>query len=287
MSLFSYRCGIINYRRNLVKRGLVMMIEKRFLTLDNQILKLEKKNVHVPKTRHSLQQLRDSNYINLVSCSKVKFAIGCNKNGKYVYSPSHFREWIKYYRQDCSASNHLNKTLLEFEKVINSRTAYYVSELLEKNELSKAAREELIQTIRGADKYSKYNGERTWSVIAHKTFGELRYIIKWLWRNGYREIVKDIFESYDFFNTHLLSKLDEIVNLRNNNSHFRPLNVYLVYGSRTNNYSNYNFRVEIIKEVFYQRPNKRVKEELVDIFHSTKRFNSIKKPPNFIGRKTL
>ena len=136
MSLFSYYYVIINSRRNLTKRGPVMMVEKRFLTLDNQILKLEKKNVHVPKTRHSLQLLRDINYINLVSCSKVKFAIGRFTSGQYEYNPSHFKDWVKYYRQDCSVSAHLMKNLLVFEKTINSRTAYYVSELLESDELN-------------------------------------------------------------------------------------------------------------------------------------------------------
>jgi len=259
-----------------------LIIEKRFLTLNHQILKLEKKNIHVPKTRHTLQLLRDSNYINLVSCSKVKFASGRFTSGQYQYNPSQFKDWVKYYRQDCSVSKHLMNNLLDFEKTINSRTAYYVSELLESSNLTIIEEASLKDTIKGHKNRTKYDGEKTWEHIAQKTFGELRYIIKWLWINKQKDVLNNIFEDYEFFDNHLMRKLDEIVNLRNNIFHFRPLNIYLVYGTKTKNHSNYHLRTEVVKEIFFQRANKVVKGNLVEIFENTKKFNGIKKQPNFI-----
>ena len=67
------------------------MNHKKFLTLQEQINCLERKNIYVPPTKFSERILRDTNYYNLISCSKVKFAIGKNITGKYLYSPSHFR----------------------------------------------------------------------------------------------------------------------------------------------------------------------------------------------------
>lgn len=279
---------LVHWDKKRDKRGRAkIMNEKQFLTLDHQILKLEKKNVHVPNTQRTLQLLRDSNYINLVSCSKVKFASGRFTSGQYEYNPSHFKDWVKYYQQDCSLSKHLMVNLLDFEKTINSRTAYYVSELLEAGTLTIIEMASLKETIKGHQNRSKYEGERTWEHVAQKTFGELRYIIKWLWENRQNFILEKIFLGYDFFGKYLMRKLDEIVNLRNNIFHFRPLNIYLIYGNKKNNRSNYKLRKEIVEDIFNLNPNKRSKVDMVEIMMATRRFNGIKKRPNSISRKTL
>lgn len=207
----------------------------------------------------------------------MKFANGRIASGRYNYNLSHFKDWGKYYKQDCSVSAHLMKNLLIFEKTINSRAAYYVSELMETGDLTVVEATSLKETIKGHQNRTKYDGERTWEHIARKTFGELRYIIKWLWKNKQKDILNNIFENYEFFDNHLMRKLDEIVNLRNNIFHFRPLNIYLVYGIKAKNRSNYHFRTETVEYIFDLKQNKRVKVDMIEVMRATKRFNGIKK----------
>jgi len=252
------------------------MNHKKFLTLQEQIDFLEKKNIHVPKTLHSKQILRDVNYYNIISCSKVKFATGRDLQGKYIYRESHFKDWIGYFRKDCHVSEHLMRNLLRFERIINSRTAYAVSSLFESDSFSDMDRKSLIMAINVGKKSGEFNGENAWVVINKKTFGQLRYIIRWLWKNNQREVVREIFNGYEYFNTKILRKLDEIVNLRNNIFHFRPLNIYLVYGTNSNKASTLTNRQDAVKEIFYQQPNKRIKEDMAEMFSMTREFSQIK-----------
>ena len=134
----------------------------------------------------------------------------------------------------------------------------------------------LRNAIKGYQNRTNYNGSKTWEHIAQKTFGELRYIIKWLWNNKQSSVLNKIFAGYDFFDKYLMRKLDEIVNLRNNIFHFRPLNIYLVYGTKTNNCSNYHLRKEIVEDIFNLNVNKSTKSDMIDIMKATKRFNGIK-----------
>jgi len=262
------------------------MSNKQFLTLQEQISFLETKNIRVPQTSNNMRILRDSNYYNMISCSKVKFALGRELNGKYIYGESHFKAWVQYFKKDRNVSEHLMKNLLRFEQIINSRTAYYVSLLFENDEISDVEKASLRQAIKGYRNSTNYKGEETWVHISNKTFGELRYIIKWLWKSNYKAIVGEIFEGYDFYRNNFLRKLDETVSLRNNIFHFRPLNIYLIYGTEKTRQSHYGVRREVVEEIFFQRPIVKIKHEMIEILNETKRFNGIKKRPNSIGRNS-
>ena len=198
---------------------------KPFKTLDEQRNYLIKhKNVDFKQSENAEKVLFDNNYYNLISCGKIKFAREI-RGQKHDYDISNFADWETYFEKDCRLSEHLMINILQFERVVNSRTAYLVSELMANEKLSEAEVESLVHTIQGKSNYTNYKGVNTWEHIAKKTFGELKYIIKWLWRNQKIDIVVQIFEGYPFLKNHTLKMLDELVNLRNNSFHFRPINI--------------------------------------------------------------
>lgn len=251
-------------------------MQKQFLPLEKQIESLRTKQVTFDDASTAQQVLLDSNYYNLVSCSKAKFATGRDQTGKYIYTASTFTQWQTYFVTDCQLSEHLMKNILRFERTINSRTAYYVSELIAQKTLSTHQTQGLIDLIRGRDQTEKYNGAQTWKTITKKTFGELRAVIKWLWNNDQRMIVQKIFKGVDFLKSHTLQRLDELVNLRNTIFHFTPLTIYLVYGA-TNSRSVYSVRKTVIESMFYWESNELAKKQMTEVFRVTKKFNKAKR----------
>jgi len=103
------------------------------------------------------------------------------------------------------------------------------------------------------------------------------YHEKDLWRNRKLDIVTQIFEGYPFLKTHTLKMLDELVNLRNNSFHFRPVNIYLVYGNTRQGHSQYKTRKKIVEAMCFQTPCETVKPYMIEIFRNIKRFINIKK----------
>jgi len=250
---------------------------KSFKTLDEQLNYLmTHKNVVFEQTEDAKKVLFDNNYYNLIACGKIKFTREINEQ-KHSYGASDFKDWKTYFEKDCQLNEHLMVNILSFERVINSRTAYLVSGLMANGNLSGAEQISLVHTIQGKYNYTGYKGINTWEHITKKTFGELRHIIKWLWRNEKLDTVKQIVEGYPFLKTHTLKMLDELVNLRNNSFHFRPINIYLVYGNIRGYHSQYKTRKRIVEAMCFQTPCEKAKSYMVEIFRNTKRFIDIKK----------
>jgi len=250
---------------------------KSFKTLDEQLSYLTfHKKVDFEQRQNAKQVLFDSNYYNLISCGKIKFAHEIREQ-KHHYDVSTFTDWEAYFEKDYRLSEHLMINVLAFERVINSRTAYLISELIAHEKLSEAEFESLVHTIQGKYNYTNYKDVNTWEHITKKTFGELRHIIKWLWRNRKTETVLQIFEGYPFLKNHTLKLLDELVNLRNNSFYFRPINIYLVYGNTRGHHSQYKTQKKIVEAMCFQTPCDIVKPYMIEIFRNTKRFIDIKK----------
>ena len=244
--------------------------DKKFLNLDEQVKRLIDKGVCIAEVDAAKVFLRDSNYYNMIACGKVKFATGRFENGEYDYEKSDFSQWQNYFERDCVISKHLMGNISHFERVVNSRLAYYVSELIASGKLDTEKLSALIMVISGRRNPTNYIGERTWEHVTHKTFGELRHIIKWLWQNDQKIVVRNIFAGFDFLKADVLRRLDELVNLRNNIFHFRPLNIYLVYGAVNDESSRYNIRKLLIQKMFFENPNMELMSGLVEIFQKVK-----------------
>ena len=249
---------------------------KKFKNLDEQLNYLiTDKKVDFKQFGNPRQMLFDSNYYNLISCGKIKFTREVHEN-KHNYDASAFTDWVSYFERDCRLSEHLMINILAFERVINSRTAYLVSELIAKEKLSNSELESLTHAIQGKKNFTNYQGYNTWEHITKKSFGELRNIIKWLWRNKKMNTITQIFEGYPFIKNHTLRMLDELVNLRNNSFHFRPVNIYLVYGNINQQHSQYTTRKKIVEAMFFQAPCETIKPYMIEIFRNAKRFIGIK-----------
>ena len=249
---------------------------KPFKTLDEQLDYLTTdKNIDFKQFENPRQILFDNNYYNLVSSGKIKFAREVREK-KHDYNVSNFIDWVSYFENDCRLNEHLMVNILAFERVINSRTAYLVSELIAGSMLSSSELESLIHSIQGKKNYTNYQGVNTWEHITKKTFGELRNIIKWLWRNRRKDIVAQIIEGYPFLNAYTLKMLDELVNLRNNCFHFRPINIYLAYGNTLQYNSQFSTRKKIVEAMYFQMPCETVKPYMIEIFRNVKKFIDIK-----------
>jgi len=74
-------------------------------------------------------------------------------------------------------------------------------------------------------------------------------------------------------------QLNELVNLRNNVFHFRPINIYLVYGKRNREDFLIGARKATINKVLDLRYNREIKNCLDEIFKNAENFVEIKKQP--------
>jgi len=136
-------------------------------------------------------------------------------------------KWIKDYK-------HLIANLLEFERTINSRVSHYLSGLMEKEELTRRQRHELIQLIkqirdRKDASFSTYNGEQTWEYVAQLTFGETKRLVFWM-HDHRQDVYLKVIDGYSFLKRDGKRRLNELNNLRNNLFHLKPLTVYLTCG---------------------------------------------------------
>jgi len=254
-------------------------VPKRFLTLDGQCQHLIKnKSVIINDLSKAKKILLENNYFNLVSCAKVKFAVDIQKGLAHVYKKSDFDEWVDYFHKDCKVSEYLMHNLIRLERSLNSRAAYYVSALIDSGILSEDEFDDLKNVVQGETdpKKSLYDGTETWIFIAKKTFGGFRQVIKWLHKNNQKGIIKKIVSGYGFLKKNTLKKIDELVHLRNNLFHFRPLSIYLAYGTIRANYSQYNLRREIISDVFFQNPCSSIRPLMVEFFSESKIFVDLK-----------
>ena len=102
--------------------------------------------------------LRDNNYRNFVSCSKIKFAelIGSNL---VMYKTASFKEWKAYFEMDCRVSKHLLGNLIRFERTINSRVSHHISALMSGDQLSSFEKNAVVQIICNSRSFSSHNNE--------------------------------------------------------------------------------------------------------------------------------
>lgn len=241
---------------------------KIFKNLDEQITYLEKtKAVHFTDKESAKNYLLNSNYFNVISCAKVKFAQTVME-GRHIYESHNFEEWQAYFAQDCQVSEHLMMNMIEFERVINSRVAYFVSELIEQSILKPAKRNELIAQIKRVEIKSLplYEAKETWKYITKMTFGELRYLLSWLYDNQ-KSVFNKVIMGYDFLRTgNVKQNFSNIVLLRNTLFHFTPLSIYLGFAIRADGRFDNRYRKMIVKFIFQlnaQEPERKLLDEIM------------------------
>jgi hypothetical protein len=251
---------------------------KKFKTLDEQIKHLdENKSVIFTDSVNAKRYLLDKNYYNVVSCGKVKFADEI-KDNRHVYSKHNFEEWQNYFEEDCLVSEYLMGNMIDFERTINSRVAYYVSELIEKNLLKPVKRNEIIVQIKKAEikTLPDYAGKETWKYITKMTFGETKEILIWLFESQ-RSVFNKIVMGYDYLRTgNVKQNFSNIVGLRNTLFHFTPLNVYLSFAKRYDGSYDNSYRKKTINFIFKLNPDVENKKILTQIFENSDKFVKIK-----------
>ena len=174
----------------------------------------------------------------------------------------------------CSLTN-----LIELERIINSRAAYYIGELIENRVLGNRDRNEIISIIQRAEveKLPKYTGEETWKYISKMTFGELKTLLFWLIdrrKNVYYQIISG-YSHLSHANTK--NRLNDIVQLRNFIFHFTPLNIYLAYSYRYDGSLDNTYRKETIDFIYsLSSDNEYIKHSIAEIIECSNRFIKIK-----------
>jgi len=246
---------------------------KPFKTLDEQISYLQDtKSIIFSDTEKAKQYLLDSNYFNVISCGKVKFAERIEK-GCHVYSTHIFEEWQSYFEQDCTVSEYLMMSMIEFERIVNSRVAYFVSELFASDKLTADEKNSLILIIKHSD--SRFSGEESWKYITKMTFGETKKLLLWIEKNnkqGFKMIVRE----YDFLQQNIKRRLDDLNNLRNAIFHFTPLNIFLSYAYRYNGKIDNRSRKEAMKFVISLKPHKDNEKIIDEIIQHSDKFVTLK-----------
>lgn len=250
---------------------------KPFKSIDDQIDHLKtNKSIEFVDEKEAYQFLLNHNYYQVVTCGKVKFAIDF-KDGTHQYERTQFKDWQSYFNVDKMVSAHLREIVLEIERKINARLSYFLSELLESNELTDSKRNTLMQLIGGARK--GYVGHETWAHIPKMTFGEMKKLLFWLNANE-ESVYLSVTEGYDFIRTRKAHRnrirIDELNHLRNNVCHFRPLNVYLVYGQGKSQGLPYKDRKFVITAVCHENYNQKINELIKSFFIYSDNFVRIK-----------
>jgi len=250
---------------------------KPFKSIDEQIDYLEtKKSIEFTDKKEAYQFLLNNNYYQVVACGKVKFALDVVAN-IHQYEHTQFKDWQSYFNEDRTVSVHLRDSVLEIERKINARLSYFLSNLLESTNLTDSKRNTLMQLIKSARK--NYVGVETWAHIPKMTFGEMKKLLFWL--NTHEEsIYLSVTEGYDFIRTEKIHRnrirIDELNHLRNNVCHFRPLNIYLIYGQGKSQKLPYKDRKFIINAVLHENYNQNIKEIITSFFSHTDKFVKIK-----------
>ena len=269
---------------------------KQYLDLERQIVHLaidksimfEHTDIEVAKNL-----LRDHNYRNFVSCSKIKYAELISPK-LIMYKTASFKEWRAYFDMDCRLSQHLIGNLIQFERTINSRLSYQISELMEKDQFSNFEKNMIIQLVQswqrrrfGLKSEQKlkepYEGNRIWELLPQMTFGEMKQLLFWFLENK-QAIYLEIVAGYDFLGKPKTAKdrIDEINRLRNNLVHFRPLNVYITHGNQKRKLNN-KYRKETVKFVLGLNRNRRRQLELKEILNNSDNYVKIKNNQHYVG----
>ena len=241
--------------------------------------------------------LRDNNYRNFVSCSKIKFAefIG----GKLImYRTASFKEWKAYFDMDCRISKHLIGNLIGFERTVNSRVSHHISILMANDQLSNFEKNTVIQIIQSSQRRrlglnvnleleNAYNGERTWEFVPELTLGEMSQLLFWFLEHK-QDIYLEIVRGSTFLEKMRSAKkrIVEIIRLRNNLFHFKPLNVYITHGNSRSGRRrplNNQFRKDAVDFIYHLNRNQKIEIELKEVFENSDNYVKIKNSQRSVG----
>ena len=266
-----------------------MWMMKDYFDIDKQIVHLAiDKSVMFRHSEITIAEkiLRDSNYKNFVSCSKIKFAelIGSNL---IMYKTASFKDWQDYFEMDKKISKHLVGNLLDFELTLNSRVSHYMSELMASSELTSREQHELVQIIkqikdRNNITFSKYNGQETWNYVSKMTFGEMKQLVFWF-HDKKPDVYAKIIEGYSFLSKNARNRLNELNHLRNSLFHLTPLTIYLTYGVFRSKKLNNNERKKVVRWILKLRDQKEIKESLSEICANSDNYVKIKNSLQNVG----
>jgi|GEM_PF-1017087 len=258
---------------------------KEFKTIDEQIELLQvQKHIEVTDVEKARQILLDNNYYNVISCSKIKYILTLTEN-KHNYETSNFDEWLEYYEKDVEVSQYLMAAMNEFEKNLNSRTAYYISEIIERNEqIEQSIKEDLARIITKSkvNGLERYCGVETWKYITKMEFGKMKQLIFYLFNHkdipelsSYLDL---ILKDTDLQIGRLKNQIDDLNNLRNHLFHFTPLNIYISYGltGKKNKRLSNTRRKKAVSFIFNMKPNSQIKSYLSEFYNASDRFVKIK-----------
>ena len=168
--------------------------------------------------------------------------------------------------------------MIEFERTINSRVAYYVGELIETNLLKPAKRNEIIAKIKKAEikNLPVYTGKETWKYVTKMTFGETKELLIWLFKSQKKTFNK-VIVGYDYLRTgNIKQNFSNIVELRNALFHFTPLNVYLSFAKRYDGTYDNTYRKNTINFIYKLNPDTNLKHTLYQIMENSDKFVKIK-----------
>ena len=168
--------------------------------------------------------------------------------------------------------------MIEFERTINSRVAYYVGELIEKNTLQPAKRNEIIKIIKKAEikKLPTYSGHETWKYITKMTFGETKELLVWL-LDFQKTTFNKIIMGYDFLRTgNIKQNFSNIVELRNTLFHFTPVNIYLSFAKRYDGSYDNTYRKMTVNFIYNLNTDTEIKTILSQIIMNSDKFIKIK-----------
>lgn len=235
---------------------------KKFKSLDEQISYLsQSKNITIEDEEKVREYLLCHNYYNVISVAKVKF-VRYFVEGKHRYDVSDFREWQRYYENDILISKQLIFQVVDLEKEVNSKLAYYLSEMIEMHQLNDDLKEKIKTTINSDinNRARNYNFSETWVYITKSTFGTVVKLIDLLDKVTQKKIMPKSFG---------IKQLKELKNLRNNLFHLTPLNVYLTNSQNTSQQVKQR-RFSLIEKLV---DNDEILQEMIT---NCKKFNRIK-----------
>ncbi|MGL5042180.1 MAG: hypothetical protein ACRC6X_03630 [Culicoidibacterales bacterium] len=233
---------------------------KSFKTLDEQIIHLEKNKKIIFEDKNEAKKiLLNNNYINLISAIKYAFFSEfaydeSDGKVKHVYNPSYFSQWTESYNEEKRMAKIILSSACEKERILNSRLAYFLSEMVNKNVLNEMEKEDLKACINLSSIISKkkldYNFEETWRYVQILSFGDILRVIKLIddfkrtRENKFREKMSKTDEGKQIRSylqkiivpTYEIEYWRSIKNLRDVLAHNTPISIYLTTNLTENEY---------------------------------------------------
>lgn len=262
---------------------------KEFKTIAEQIEYLSTyKNINFDNVDRVKEILLNYNYYNIISCSKIRFAKDI-VNGCHTYPNVKFAEWFVYYLKDNMVSSYLMKSMIEFEKKLNSRVAYFVGHLVEvNNSISNKVKDKIADLIRDAHPKNlpEYDNHETWKYITNMEFGKMKQIVFYLSDHRSEKDVKIYLDKILYklgINVNscksLRNQLNDLNNLRNHLFHFIPLNIFISNGitgiGEKKRLSNTR-RKKAVNFIYNLQQNENIKIHLIEFYNASDHFIKIK-----------